>query len=123
MRRFFGALLAAGGLALILVLGMQASAGAGGKDDKKDPYVPTTVTTILNTSTSQATTTSSTPDTTPVTVQQNILTRDTPTSSATLPVTGSDVAGLTLLGAGVLAVGGGLVWYSRRSQAKGSEIS
>ena len=126
MRRTFGALLAAGGLALLLVLGMTSSASAGDdkpKDDKVDDstdYTSTTVTTITTTSTVPDSTTTTNP---PVTVQRNRLTRDPVTPSQTLPVTGSDVMGLTLLGAGVLAVGGGLVWYSRRSQAAGSDAS
>ena len=125
-RRTFGALMVAGGLALLLVLGMTSSAMAGNdkpKDDK-DPYTSTTVTTLPTTTTVPgSTTTVPDPSTTvPVTVERTRLTRSTDPGQ-TLPVTGSDVMGLTLLGMGVLAVGGGLVWYSRRSQADGADVS
>lgn len=102
VRRTLGVLLAAGGLALVLLLGTTSVASA--QDDQTD-YTPTTPTTVPDETTT-------TPP--PVSVERIRQSQD---DGDTLPVTGSDIMGLTLLGLGVLAVGGGLIWYSRRAQA------
>jgi LPXTG-motif cell wall-anchored protein len=81
--------------------------------DDSDAYPPSSSSTSSSTSTSSTSTTDT--SVTPSSVQRSTISRDP--GSTTLPRTGNDVLPWALTGLVLVAVGGGIIYLTRRSKA------